>query len=357
MKRLKKVIWEANVFMKPFFNKVEQISIVVKDISKVSKTYADNYGIGPWSMFELNKDNIKDMIFNNKKSDYRVRIAVANIGNMEIELVEPLNSLSNFAQFLKKYGEGLYSVGYKVENYRDAVNFLKNRGVKINQGGNWLGRYQYSYFDTEKELGHIVKIYNITPGFMERKTDKYGNAFTSNPPAKWFYPEKNCWSKAIKPFFQKIVQVAFIVKSVDSAVKTYADIYGIGPWPIWEFNSHIVNDMKMNGRRKDYRMKVAIIDIGDTQIELIEPLDDITIYSEYLKEHGEGFHHLGWKVEDFDKAIASFKSKGTTECMSGNRGGHHFFAYFNCKKDIKHIVEIFKTLPNSTRPVPIAVYP
>jgi len=357
MKRSKKVIWEANVFMKPFFKKIEQISIVVKNINEVSKTYTDSYGIGPWSIFELNTDNVWDMIINDKKADYRARIAIARVGDMEIELVEPLDSLSNFAIFLKKHGEGLYSIGYGVENYRDAVSFLEKRGIKVNQAGNWLEKYKYSYFDTEKELGHIVKIYNTNPGFMEKYKDSYGNSFIVNPPAERFYPEKDRWSKMTQAFFKKIVQVAFVVENVDLAVRTYADIYGIGPWPIWEFNNNIVSDMKVNGQRKDYKMKIAIFSIGDTQIELIEPLDDITIYAEYLKEHGGGFHHLGWKVEDFEKAIEAFELKGVKECMSGNRGGHHFFVYMNCKKDLKHVVEIFKTLSNSKRPVPIKIYP
>jgi len=144
---------------------------------------------------------------------------------------------------------------------------------------------------------------------------------------------------------------------VDRTVRTYADSYGIGPWEIWDFDSDNVFDMKINGKRIDYKMRVAELNIGDTYIELIEPLDDICIYARYLKEHGEGFHHIAYKVEDFNEALKYFKSRGIEEYQSGNWGGQYIFLYVKSEKELKQIVEIWNIKSGSKWPAPLEIYP
>lgn len=343
--------------MKPLFTKVLKIGIIVKDVDKVVKTYADSYEIGPWSIFELNSDNVKDMIINNKNTNYRIKIARANIGDIEIELIQPLDNLSLFAKYLKEYGEGLHHIAYQVENLDEAMKFFKQRKIGVYQSGNWLGKYIYTYINSEKDLAHIAEINKIEPKFFKKIENKYGNTIITNPIPDKVYPPEDKQDKMIKPFFKKILEIAFVVKSVNRAVRTYADSYGIGPWQIWEFDSDSVYDMKINGKRIDYKMRVAECNIGDTYIELIEPLDDICIYSKYLKEHGEGIHHICYKVKNFNKAIKYFKSRGIEEYQSGNWGGVLLYLYVKSEKELKQLVELWNIQTGSKWPAPIEVYP
>jgi hypothetical protein len=50
-----------------------------------------------------------------------------------------------------------------------------------------------------------------------------------------------------KPVFNKVLQIAVVVGSCDKAVRKYADVYGIGPWNIYEFNPDTVSDMIIRG--------------------------------------------------------------------------------------------------------------
>ena len=48
-----------------------------------------------------------------------------------------------------------------------------------------------------------------------------------------------------------------------------------------------------HGRPAEYRMRIALANVGPLRIELIEPLEGDTVYAEFVREHGYGVHHLG----------------------------------------------------------------
>ena len=343
--------------MKPMFTKVCKIEIAVKDIDSVIKTYSDIYGIGPWNIFEFNSDNVKDMIINDKKVNYKTKVARANIGDIEIVLVQPLDNLSICSNYLKEHGEGLYSIAYQVENFDAAMDFFKKRNIGVYQSGNWLGKYAFVYLKSQEELGHIIEINKIEPGFLKKVKNKYGNTIITNPTPGKVYPSEDEQDKIVRPFLQKILEIAFVVKSIDKSVRTYSDIYGIGPWEIWEFSPDNVFNMRINGKRADYKMRVAEHSIGDTFIELIEPLDDICIYSKYLKQYGEGIHHIAYKVEDFNKALKYFKSRGIEEYQSGNWGGQYIYLYVKSTEELRQLVELWDITPGAKWPSPFEIYP
>jgi len=150
----------------------------------------------------------------------------------------------------------------------------------------------------------------------------------------------------MKTFFKKILQAAMVVSDINKTIKVYYDKYGIGPWNVYEFNSTNVKDMKIDGKRVSYRILVALTNIGETRFELIEPLDDLTIHAKFLKEHGEGLHHIAYEVEDFDQVINYFKENGFIIIQEGKWLGIHHFAYLDSEHDLKHIIEIYKTQPD-----------
>ena len=44
----------------PAFTETLQIGIVVRDLDATMRSYVDNYGIGPWDIYEFNPGNLKD---------------------------------------------------------------------------------------------------------------------------------------------------------------------------------------------------------------------------------------------------------------------------------------------------------
>ena len=161
---------------KPDFTRILQVAVVVKDVDASVRRYSDEYGIGPWAVYEFNPDTVKNMIVRGKGQEYAMRVALADIGGVELELIEPKDDRSIYAEFLNKHGEGIHHLAFDVKDYNATMEFFHGKGHQILQGGTWSGE-TYTYLDTRKDLGVISEIYKRTPDFRE-------------PPPDSIYPKK-----------------------------------------------------------------------------------------------------------------------------------------------------------------------
>ena len=62
----------------------------------------------------------------------------------------------------------------------------------------------------------------------------------------------------------------------------------------------------------EYGVRTAIIQVGDSKIELLESTSPDGTIARFIEKKGEGLHHLGLEVTNVREAIAEFKSKGVT---------------------------------------------
>jgi Glyoxalase/Bleomycin resistance protein/Dioxygenase superfamily len=91
--------------------------------------------------------------------------------------------------------------------------------------------------------------------------------------------------------FTETLQIAIVVRDVNTTMQRYVDDYGIGPWEMQEFTSNDVDDLREYGEPVEHAWRVAVTTIGSVMWELIEPLDDKGMYVRFLAEKGEGVHH------------------------------------------------------------------
>ncbi|WP_166397576.1 VOC family protein [Rubrobacter marinus] len=158
--------------------------------------------------------------------------------------------------------------------------------------------------------------------------------------------------------FASVDQVAVVVRDLDASMKRYVEEFGIGPWRVYTFSPDWIKGMTFRGEEQGYSMKLALADLGGMMYELIEPVRGPNSYQEFLDEHGEGLHHLGYFVDDLDAAIRDMESKGYRLLQSG-RGigtrGEGGYAYFETGGALGHIIEAIE-LPQEMPP-PEKTYP
>jgi 4-hydroxyphenylpyruvate dioxygenase-like putative hemolysin len=157
--------------------------------------------------------------------------------------------------------------------------------------------------------------------------------------------------------FKRITQVALVVKSVEATAKRCWENFGMGPWTFYTFDPSKVEGMTVHGRRVDHAMRTGHATIGDIDWEIIEPLDDRSIYAEHLRKHGEGLHHVLFDVEDYVQAQAQIIRTGGAEITSGNWFGHPY-SYFDTQNSLGCIAEIWSPPAAATELPPVeGTYP
>ena len=158
-----------------------------------------------------------------------------------------------------------------------------------------------------------------------------------------------------EPVFTETLQISLVVRDLEATVRTYVHEYGIGPWDIYEFNPDTVRDMREDGQPVERAWRLALSQVGGVQWELVQPLDDHSIYAKFLAAKGEGVHHVGVAVPNFHGTIAELEEKGHHVVLGGEYNGVTF-AYLSTDTDLGLITEIFDAPPGLEQK-PDAVYP
>lgn len=145
----------------PVFKKVLQVGLVVRDLDKTMDTCTRIMGIGPWQVHHLDKESLKDVTVNGEPANLSMKVAFANIGNVQIELIQPLEHGGIYASFLEERGEGLHHIACAVDDYDETVARLAREGIGVVQGGATSDGMGFAYLDTTEVMGCITEIYKM----------------------------------------------------------------------------------------------------------------------------------------------------------------------------------------------------
>jgi methylmalonyl-CoA/ethylmalonyl-CoA epimerase len=102
-------------------------------------------------------------------------------------------------------------------------------------------------------------------------------------------------------------QIGVVVEDIDRAIAFYESAFGLGPWDIREVGAPNVWD---RGEEKPIKARLAFTNVGQVEVELIQILEGDSMHLEFLREHGEGLHHLGFFVKDFQAKLEQAQAMG-----------------------------------------------
>ena len=107
----------------------------------------------------------------------------------------------------------------------------------------------------------------------------------------------------------KIDHIGIAVKSLAEAIKVYEDAIGL----------------KVSGYDQidDQGVRVAMLDIGESRIELLEPTGPDSPIEKFMTKRGEGIHHIAVRVDNIERALERLKSQGVRLVDSVPRRGAH----------------------------------
>jgi len=103
---------------------IDHISYAVTDIDKVTEAWSRLYGLGPWRFAESGGKDVKGR-------PWKIRMAFANVGPTEIELVQCIEGRIFQSKFLDKWGEGIHHIGFYVDDVDAEVDQLVKAGANL----------------------------------------------------------------------------------------------------------------------------------------------------------------------------------------------------------------------------------
>jgi len=124
--------------------------------------------------------------------------------------------------------------------------------------------------------------------------------------------------------FSRFDHVGLVVRDLDRAIKYYESL-GIGPWQTFQMGS--LTDKTMYGKPTDFDMNVAKAQLGNTAIEMIQPVKNCPLLEELLDKNGEGINHMCFGVSDLAEEEAKLLKKGLKIVLSARHatGGADYF--------------------------------
>jgi methylmalonyl-CoA epimerase len=94
----------------------------------------------------------------------------------------------------------------------------------------------------------------------------------------------------------KINHLGIATNGIEDALKFWEDALGLE-----NVHTEIVEDQKV---------RVAMLPIGESRVELLEPTSDDSPISKFLEKRGGGIHHIAVEVDDIAASLSQLKAKG-----------------------------------------------
>jgi len=108
---------------------------------------------------------------------------------------------------------------------------------------------------------------------------------------------------------ERVDHTAIVVRDLDEAIPRWQRLTG--------------GKLAVRKVVESQAVEIAMLAIGDSQLELISPQSSDSGVARYLEKHGEALHHVGLRVADIDEAIEALISEGFAMIDPRPRQGAH----------------------------------
>ena len=128
-----------------------------------------------------------------------------------------------------------------------------------------------------------------------------------------------------------IDHIGIAVKDIDIAMGFFKEVFGV------ELGE--VSDISDQG------VRATLIAIGQTRLELLQPLHSDTTVGRFIEKRGEGLHHLAFNVANVDESLSTLDSKGINLLDKSPREGlSGLIAFIHPKSTYGVLTEIVQSI-------------
>ena len=136
----------------------------------------------------------------------------------------------------------------------------------------------------------------------------------------------------------EVTQIGIIVRDREKTMQQIRSLLGVDSFRLLDLDQP---EAIVRGKKTHCGAKLAFAQVGPIEVELIEPGEGESVWSEFLRTKGEGVQHLGIFVSDLDKELARFMEMGIEPLQSG--GDEYVrFAYLDTEGIVGVVIELLQ---------------
>ena len=111
-----------------------------------------------------------------------------------------------------------------------------------------------------------------------------------------------------QPLFTNVIQVGLVVRCAATTARRYQELLGLSDWHFNEVDTERGKGANFRSSNKPIvaRANIAWIQLGNVELELIEPRDEYSVYAQFLREKGPGIHHVMFAAVFEDRVRMSY---------------------------------------------------
>lgn len=137
-----------------------------------------------------------------------------------------------------------------------------------------------------------------------------------------------------------------VVQDLDKSLEKLKDIIDFNDYAIRDFPPEDCDtevQLFYMGKKADFKAKFCFIKTGPVEIEIIQPVSGESVWADFLKENGDGIHHIKFEVDSINDTLKYYKEKGIRCLQYGTGVGPNLgktWAYFDTVNELGYIIEV-----------------
>jgi len=136
---------------------VVQIGMVVRDIERSAQYYSEVFDLPKPKIVITDEYEKARTSFEGEPTEARAKLAFFSMGQVSLELIEPIGRPSTWGRFLDEKGEGVHHIAFHVKGTDQVVQALGAHGIPAEQQGHYTGG-MYTYLNSVPQLGVILEL-------------------------------------------------------------------------------------------------------------------------------------------------------------------------------------------------------
>jgi methylmalonyl-CoA/ethylmalonyl-CoA epimerase len=134
-----------------------QIGIIVQDVEATAQVWAALLAVPVPAIMTTDPVEVARTEYGGQPTTARAKLAFLPLGQITLELIEPLGEPSTWHDQLATHGPSLHHIAFQVDDMAKRLQTLEEQGITLLQRGDYTGG-RYAYVDGTQQLGAVLEL-------------------------------------------------------------------------------------------------------------------------------------------------------------------------------------------------------